>query len=244
MIHNLTPEQAKKIKTREKNMTIYGLVMAVTALIFFSIPSITQGTENFPRLFLIWAVALGFFGFLIFLGRKQAQDKRPLQLASEDKALVLISRGGREEIPYDSILKMGINSDLEGKVSAIYFRTKLKRFIILQGFEDLTGLAAELEAKISDPARVERSQGKPSAKRRLGGIALIIGLVALFMGVFVGLFYLMNKIGLGDLLLPIAFVWMGISRFALNRHDRNSRITGILLILGGLAYGAFKLLGY
>ncbi len=242
MIYHLTPEQEAKNKSTEKNATIFSLVMAVTAMGFFSLPSLSQGPQAYPKLLILWAVLLGLFGLVIFAARKNGQSKRVVQLETGDMALVLNSATRKEIIPYTSILRMGVHNDFVGNVMTIYLRTKVKPLILLYGFGEMTALADDLEKHISDPLLVDWKRGIPGAQRKFGGRIPIIGVGFAVLGTIVGLSYFLFKLGLGSLLIPISFIFMGISRFAMNRYDRGSRILGILFILGGIVYAVFQFL--
>ena len=188
-----------------------------------------------------WIIGFGLTGAGLLVGMKRTRNKRVIQLELSKKEFSLISGNGVIKLPYEAIQNLHINSEPEGPTRSMFLKTKGVPFVILKGFENMEGLADQLEKGLADPSRVKKNERKITPARKFGGFLFGSGLLIAFLGLTVGFIYLVAKMGFGKLMGPLCFVFLGISKFASNRYNRNARIQAILFILGGFAFGAIEL---
>ena len=238
MIYNLTPEQVKKNKT--VNWYVMGilLLILIVMLVFLSWPSLSKGTQEFPKLMALWSITLVLTDLGAMVGMNSARKKRITQLEVKPDTLVLISDNGPEEIKYSSVKKLNIHSDLQGQLKTIFLKLAQRPPLFLVGYEDMDRLARDLENKVSDPDLVARTEGNPTPQKRLAGILMLVGILA---GIF-GFMFLLFKMGFGFLFIPFSIILSGISRFSMGRADRKKRLTGILIIFGGIVWAVIEFL--
>jgi hypothetical protein len=237
MAYQLTPEF---IAGKWRQFWILNAILLMAPLFFMSV-LMDRASVPGPQVCVVFIVALALWAPIAVFTFRGEKRKLAGELEVLSDRLRLPSSSKTLEINFKDISKVQIMS--HGEVSSISIHSKTEpRLLVLTGYSDMTGLASDLERVIKDPGKCQRYDGPPPTRTRklLGGL-LGLSFVALFLLLGFGLFWLVIKIGLGPLALPLSFLVMGISNFASNRHNRQKRILGILMILGALALAAIKI---
>jgi hypothetical protein len=164
--------------------------------------------------------------------------------------LILMKKKNRVEVGYETIKSMLISTDPLDHPKMIFLvldhptgsgKDRLP-YLFLRGFEGMDRLALELGKKIPDPKSVTRAHVEADQSKmfrfQLKFWVAIVGVLAL-MAVAIFLFL---KSGQGRLLVPLLLIISGLFQFAGAKGKRNDRWLGIVFIIGGLLWGAFKLL--
>lgn len=241
MVYQLTPEQLEKKKSATWKAFGFLMVFIVGLLVFFSYPSFSQLDEKLPQILILWGFTLPVALIGMWVGLSQGRKKWVTQVETKAKSIVLTSGLKQEEIAGDSIDKLAVTSDASGAVSLILLKIHQPPPVILRGFDDMDRLASDLEKIVSDKAKVAKNKATNNPARKSWTLLGLIGVIVAILAVIGGFFWVMAKLGLGFLALPLSFVGMGASRFIGNRRDRKERMTGVGFIFLGIlmAVGEF-----
>ena len=182
-----------------------------------------------------------FSAWVVLLAKQMGmKTDRVNEVETQTDALILVSPLKRVNIPYSSITKLFVRSDLEGQVQSLSLHSDQRRFVILQGYERMNQLARELEKKIANSDRVTKVQKNVIPSQRFMGGALAGGALVGMFGVIFGVIVVVNKIGFGFLLGPLGVIVLGVGKFASGRGRKKERLLGIAIIFGGLLFAVFK----
>jgi hypothetical protein len=240
MLYPLAPETVKERKAR----TWYAVgTLTLLSLFLISLFCFTSLPQSRPSLFhfLLFICAMLFFPWVILLATALGMKTKTVnEVETQADSFTLISSATREEVPYTSITKLFIGSNLEGEVQTLFLSIRQKPMVSLRGYTGMDGLALELEKKVSDPALVTKTRRNVTPTQRLKGGLVVGGVVIGIVGIALGVLFLMVKMGFGFLLGPFCVVAWGASHFASNRGNKKKRLLGIAIIFGGLLFAALK----
>ncbi len=162
----LTPEQESRNKTQAWQGTGFMLLVFIAVGGLGTYPLLRGADGNHSNLLFFWGLLGIIYVLSSVVGLWSMNEKMVIRVEAGPDAILLTTKKSPETIPYATVKKMEIQTDLEGNAVLIYLRAQESKkakpgerpYLLLEGFEGMDLLAREIEKKIKAPGVVSRTQ--------------------------------------------------------------------------------------